>query len=58
MKITLETDKEKFTFETHDDLNLAELHTIWVRCLYALSWTDENIKEFYPEDEFGDCWGN
>lgn len=59
MKITLENNKEKFTFEVeNDDLSLSQLHTIWIRCLYALSWTEENIKEFYPEEDFGDCWDN
>lgn len=59
MKITIESYGEKFTFETeHDDLSLAKLHTIWERCLSALSWTEKNIKDFYPEKEYGDCWDN
>lgn len=59
MKISIESYGEKFTFETeHDDVDLDKLHGIWERCLYAMSWTKEAIRDFYPEEEYGECGFN
>ncbi len=51
MKITIKHYKETFTFETeNDDLTLPELHDIWERCLIAMTFSPDTIKEFYGEE--------
>ncbi len=50
MKIKIEHYDEVYSFETkHDDLGLPELHDIWERCLMAMTFSPDTIKEFYKE---------
>ena len=52
MKIQITHYKEKFSFETEgDDLTLDKLHDIWERCLLAMTFNQEAIKEFYENNE-------
>ena len=50
MKITIEHYKEKITWEHEfDDLDLDDLHGVWERLLVAMSFTPEQVKDFYSE---------